>query len=208
MPTYIAMVFFESVIQSFRTRAQSNRAIAQQLAGQLQRQTDSAQTLAREAAEAYMDFINSMFSFYQGSFKGAERSGRPSTTRNTNSQPRSGKLPLASYDSLNAKAVIDNPEGLSAEEVRRLRDYETQTKKRPAPMERFNSGIEAIEADLPLANYDSLDVVGVMDRIEGLDVEEIKRLRDYEARTKNRPILVRLFDARIEAAWAQALHYY
>jgi hypothetical protein len=163
--------------------------MSQQLAVQQQRRVDATQRLTQESVSAYMNFMNAIFSLYQGSSKRAQR-GRQARPN--------GKLPLESYDSLNAKAVIDKMEGLGVEEIKRLRDYELTNKNRRTLGERFDARIEAIEADLPLANYDSLGVIGVIDRLEGLDVEEIKRLRDYEAKSKNRPTLMKHFEARME----------
>jgi hypothetical protein len=51
-----------------------------------------------------------------------------------------------------------------------------------------------------LENYDSLSANEVADRIERLSLEEIKRLRDYEAQNKNRRSVLERMDARIYAA--------
>jgi hypothetical protein len=58
---------------------------------------------------------------------------------------------------------------------------------------------EAGEDDLPLADYDSLNVREVSERLEELSTEEVERLRRYEAANKNRSTLLRRFDERIEA---------
>jgi hypothetical protein len=50
--------------------------MGQQLADQQQRATEAGQTLTRESVEAYMDFVNSMFSFYQGTVEGTQRGTR------------------------------------------------------------------------------------------------------------------------------------
>ena len=52
--------------------------------------------------------------------------------------------------------------------------------------------------DLPLADYDSLNVRQISERLDGLNAEEIERLRDYEARNKDRRTLVNRFNARLE----------
>ncbi len=65
--------FFNSVIDNLRTQAESNREMAQQLADQQQRQQEATQALAQESVNAYMDFVNSMFSFYQGGVQQAQR---------------------------------------------------------------------------------------------------------------------------------------
>jgi chromosome segregation ATPase len=54
--------------------------------------------------------------------------------------------------------------------------------------------------DLPLADYDSLNVRQISERLDGLNAEEIERLRNYEARNKDRSTLVNRFNSRLEAS--------
>ena len=56
------------------------------------------------------------------------------------------------------------------------------------------------EEELPLENYDKLNANEVLDRIEKLSAQEIERLRDYEARNKNRQSVLERMDARIRVA--------
>ncbi len=65
--------FFNSVINSLRTQAEGNREMTQQLAEQQQRQQEATQALTQESVGAYMDFVNSMFSFYQQGTEQAQR---------------------------------------------------------------------------------------------------------------------------------------
>ncbi len=65
--------FFNGVINNLRTQAEDTRQMTQQLADQQQRGADAAQTLTQASVGAYMDFMNSMFSFYQGSAEQARR---------------------------------------------------------------------------------------------------------------------------------------
>jgi hypothetical protein len=53
--------------------------------------------------------------------------------------------------------------------------------------------------DLPLEDYDSMNVHQISERLDDLSTEEVRRLRDYEARKKNRRTLIGRFDRRIEA---------
>ena len=55
------------------------------------------------------------------------------------------------------------------------------------------------ESSLPIEDYNSLNVREVSERLDELGLEEIERLRSYEAANKNRITLLRHFDARIEA---------
>ena len=74
--TQVTKVFFNQAINNLYAQAEQNRHVRQQLPGQQQRQADAVQTLTRESVEAYMDFIDSMFSFWQGGVQAAERGAR------------------------------------------------------------------------------------------------------------------------------------
>ena len=69
-------VFFNQTINNLRTQAEENRKATQQVADQQQRQADAAQTLTRESVDAYMDFMDSMFSYWQGGIQTAEQGAR------------------------------------------------------------------------------------------------------------------------------------
>ena len=66
--------FFNRVINNLHTQAEDTREMTQQLADQQQRAREAGQALTQESIGAYMDFVNSMFSFWQGSVEVAERS--------------------------------------------------------------------------------------------------------------------------------------
>ena len=68
--------FFNGVINNLRTQADSNRALAQDLIEQQHKQREASQALAQEGVNAYMDFLNSMFSYYQGGLDEAQRSAK------------------------------------------------------------------------------------------------------------------------------------
>ena len=74
--TQVTEVFFNQTINNLRTQAEENRQATQQLVDQQQRQADAAQTLTRESVEAYMDFMDSMFSWWQGGIQTAEKGAR------------------------------------------------------------------------------------------------------------------------------------
>jgi hypothetical protein len=61
---------------NLRAQAEQNRQATQQLADQQQRQAEAAQTLTRESVEAYMAFMDSMFSWWQGGIQTAEKGAR------------------------------------------------------------------------------------------------------------------------------------
>ncbi len=65
--------FFNRVIDNLRSQAEDTRQMGQQLADQQQRATEAGQTLTQESVDAYMEFVNSMFSFWQGGAQQARR---------------------------------------------------------------------------------------------------------------------------------------
>ena len=74
--TQITEVFFNQTINNLHAQAEQNRQATQQLADQQQRQAEAAQTLTRESVDAYMAFMDSMFSWWQGGIQTAERGAR------------------------------------------------------------------------------------------------------------------------------------
>ena len=73
MNAQITQDFFNGVIENLRTQADNNREMAQDLIEQQKKQREASQALAQEGANAYMDFLNSMFSYYQGNLEQAKR---------------------------------------------------------------------------------------------------------------------------------------
>jgi ABC-type transporter Mla subunit MlaD len=65
--------FFNRVIENLRSQAEDTRQMGQQLADQQQRATEAGRTLTQESVGAYMEFVNSMFTFWQGSAQQAQR---------------------------------------------------------------------------------------------------------------------------------------
>jgi len=68
--------FFNQTINNLRAQAEKNSQATEQLADQQQRQADAAQTLTRESLDAYMEFLNSAFLFWQGGVQTAEQGAR------------------------------------------------------------------------------------------------------------------------------------
>jgi hypothetical protein len=145
-------VFFNQTINNLRTRAEENRQATQRLADQQQRQAEAAQTLTRESVDIYMNFMDSMFSYWQDAAQTVEGAAEPAPISST---PSTGESTARSQSS---------------------------------------------DEELPLENYDKLNANEVTDRIEKLDVQDIERLREYEARNKNRRSVLARMDARISAA--------
>ena len=58
--------FFDGVMDNLKRQAENNRALAEDLIEQQQKQREATQAMAQETIGAYMDFLDTMFSHYQG----------------------------------------------------------------------------------------------------------------------------------------------
>jgi hypothetical protein len=72
--------FFNGVINNLRTQAENNRALAEDLIAQQRKQQEASQTLTQESVNAYMDFLNSMFTYSRQGTQTAGRSARETGT--------------------------------------------------------------------------------------------------------------------------------
>jgi len=96
-----------------------------------------------------------------------------------------------------AKRSTEQAESRAEEAERRAEEAE----RRAEEAERGSSEADSQGGDdLPLADYDSLNIRQISERLDELSVEEIRRLRDYEVRNKDRSTLVNRLNSRIEGS--------
>lgn len=75
----ITQSFFASVDEILRAQAKSSLVASRELTEQALRGQEAARSLAQESVGAYMDFLDSMFSFYQVGYRRPKEA--PSETR-------------------------------------------------------------------------------------------------------------------------------
>jgi glycine cleavage system pyridoxal-binding protein P len=61
--------FFDSVLVNLNTQTRSNLAASRELAEQALRSQEATQTLVQESVSAYVDFLDSMLSYYRTDMK-------------------------------------------------------------------------------------------------------------------------------------------
>ncbi len=91
------------------------------------------------------------------------------------------------------------------ESIRRSRAGSSREAPEAGSREEPQAGSTVLESradteELPIEDYDSLNVNQVTQRLRELSVEEIERLQDYEAEHKNRRSLMQRFETRIRSA--------
>ena len=70
--------FFKQVINDLRNHTEDNQAMTEQLAYHKLRAEEAKRTLAQESVNAYMDFVDSAFSYWQGGVQAAKKGERKS----------------------------------------------------------------------------------------------------------------------------------
>ena len=65
--------FFDTVINNLRTQAEGTSQLTQQLAGQQQLAREATRDLTQVSTDNYMDFLDSVFSIYQGGTSRTQR---------------------------------------------------------------------------------------------------------------------------------------
>ena len=76
-----------------------------------------------------------------------------------------------------------------------------------APLSYYKQGLRVVEGELdhasfPVANYDELNVAEISKHIDRLSAAQIREIREYEKRNKNRETLIDQFDRKLKAASA------
>jgi hypothetical protein len=76
-----------------------------------------------------------------------------------------------------------------------------------APFASYRQGLRLVESGIigggfPIANYDELNVAEISERLEDLTAAQIREVREYEKRNKDRDTLIEQLDRKLKAASA------
>jgi hypothetical protein len=143
--------FTQGIVDSWtrevRHQAESNRAMTQELIERAEAQRDAFQTLVEESVDAYMDFVYAPFSYYKQGLRLVEDNVRQVTeiAREANREVAREVIsfPIAGYDNLNVDEITKKLDGLSAAQLREVRDYEKKNKNRETLIEQFDRKLKA-----------------------------------------------------------------
>ena len=139
----------ETWIEAFRKQAELNQRMVQRLYGEAEGQTYAFQGLVKDWMSAYsMPFFFNPFDGLWG--EGVQQT---TTTRNvarmtdaTREAMEEVMFPIVGYNEMNVAKVTEKLEGLSVEELKRVRDYERRNKNRETVLERIDQRINALTA--------------------------------------------------------------
>jgi hypothetical protein len=167
-----AQQFSELVATNLREQTEASRTGAERLSEQAERQREAGQELARESVEAYAEFLDAAFSRYRSGTQRAAQSvqeGAMATGRT-------------------ATGLLGAATGAAADATGRAVDAMASGAEQAAETVAF-----------PIEGYDDMNVDEISGRLNGLSVEELQLVRDYEERNKGRETLLEQMDRKIRA---------
>ena len=165
--------FSELVATNLREQTEASRTGAERLSQQAERQREAGQELARESVDAYAEFLDEAFSRYRS---GTERAAQ--TVQE--GAMASGRT---------ATGLMGAATGAVADATGRAVDATASGAERAAEAAAF-----------PIEGYDQMNVDEILGRLEGLSVEELQMVRDYEERGERRKTLLERMDSKIRNA--------
>jgi len=168
-----AREFSELVATNLREQTEASRTGADRLSEQAERQREAGQELARESVEAYAEFLDEAFSRYRSGTQRAAQSVQEGAMA-------SGRT---------AAGLVGAATGAMADATGRAVDATASGAERAAEAAAF-----------PIEGYDQMNVDEILGRLEGLSVEELQMVRDYEERGERRKTLLERMDSKIRNA--------
>jgi hypothetical protein len=124
----------DDAARELRHQADSNSSVVGELVERAEVQRDAYRTLAGEWVEAYTDLLYTPFAYYRQGLSLVEH------------QVDDGKFPISGYDEMNVKEIGERLEGLTAAEIRTVREYEKRNKNRETLIEQFDRKLRAASA--------------------------------------------------------------
>jgi hypothetical protein len=125
---------FDGVVREVRGQAESNRAVTQELVERAEKQRDAFRTVLEESVEAYLDLAYAPLAYYRQGLRLVE-----------NGVSVVG-FPIPGYDELNVAEISERLEGLTAAQLREVREYEKRNKNRETLIEQLDRRLKAASA--------------------------------------------------------------
>jgi hypothetical protein len=121
-------------IKELRVQVESNRALSQELVERAERQREAFKTLLEESVDAYVDLLYTPFAYYRQGLRLVE------------TEVIGDGFPIPNYDDLNVEEVKGMLDGLTAAQIREVREYEKRNKNRETLIEQFDRKLKAASA--------------------------------------------------------------
>ena len=120
--------------REIRHQVESNRELSRELVERAEEQRDALRTLVAESVDAYTNVLYAPLAYYRQGLRLVE------------GEVANVTFPIAGYDEMNVREIGDRLEGLSAAEIRTVREYEKRNKNRETLIEQFDRKLRAVSA--------------------------------------------------------------
>jgi hypothetical protein len=158
----------------------------QSLAEQIQKQQQTSQQMIQELMNTYMQLLNTPSSYLSGQAEQQQQ-----TLQQTAQQWMEQAQQQQQTFQQQAQEQQQSFQQMTQEVM------STYSKLFNIPLSYAKEGIR--EAQFPIEGYDELTVEEVSSRLGVLSSEDLREVRDYEERTKNRETVLEQLDRRIRA---------
>jgi hypothetical protein len=141
--TRFAQRAFEAWIDASRRQTELSQTMVQRLYGKAEDQTDAFRGLLDDWANAYAGFFFTPLGFYREGLENVTRGVArvPVVTRIGTGSRSDGGFPIEGYDEMDVGEISGRLDGLSEEELEKVRDYEKRNKNRETLIEQLDRKI-------------------------------------------------------------------
>ena len=133
----------DGAVKELRHQAEANREMTRELVERAEGQRDAVRTLWGETVDAYMDLAYAPYSYYKEGLRLVETEVHAAEVGI--SEVTTG-FAIAGYDELNVEEIRGRLDGLTAAQVRELREYEKRNKNRETLIDQFDRKLKAASA--------------------------------------------------------------
>ena len=172
-------------LEVVREQSEQNVRTAEAFARTASRQQESMRALTQGWVGAYRDFF-SPFAYAQQGMRTLQRA----TQQGLEATEQVARQGLRASEEATRQGLR-----VAEEATERTEDVLRQTEKATREAELRTAVLGALGS----ANYDELSVAEVSRRIEGLPTEQLKKVREFEKKNKNRETLIEQIDRKIRA---------
>ncbi len=156
------------------------------LSEQIQRQQQNSQQMTQELMNTYMQLLNT---------PGSYLSGQAEQQRETLQQTAQQWMEQAQQQRQSFQQQAQQQQQAFQQMTQEV--IGTYSQLFNIPLSYAQKGLQ--DSGFPIQNYDDLTVEDISRRIGGLSTEELRMVRDYEERTKNRDTVLEPLDRKIRS---------
>ena len=156
----------------------------QSLAAQIQKQQQNSQQMIQELMNTYMQLLNT---------PGSYLTGQAEQQQQTLQQTAQQWMEQAQQQQQTFQQQAQEQQQSFQQMTQEVLGSYSQLFN--IPLSYAKEGLR--DAQFPIEGYDELNVEEVSARLDGLSAEELREVRDYEERNKNRETLLEQLDRRI-----------